>query len=56
MGEHNADSSETGFFGLPQSRTWAGRIADKIEIALLVFAGGAFVILGVLIVNQVFFR
>lgn len=56
MGGHNVDGSETGFFGLPRSRTWAGRIADKMEVGLLVFAGGAFVTLGVLIVNQVFFR
>jgi TRAP-type C4-dicarboxylate transport system permease small subunit len=56
MDEHQGDGKTTGIFDLPRSLTMAGRIADKIEIVLLFFAGAAFVSLGILIVNQVFFR
>ena len=56
MSEYSKNNNFTGFFRLPQSRTLAGKVADKIETGLLFFAAGAFVIIGILIVNQVFFR
>lgn len=56
MDGHHPDKEHSGLFGLPQSQSLAGKIADKIETTLLLFAAGAFVILGILIVNQVFFR
>ena len=37
-------------------RTWAARVGDHLEVLLTVVAGAAFVLIGALIIGQVFFR